>query len=156
MGMSPYFARLRKKVGTELLLIPGVSVLIWDSDGRVLLVGESAKGPWGLIGGAIEPDEAPEDAARREAFEEVGVEVAITGLRGVLGGPLYRVRYENGDEVSYVSVVYDARIDSGEPSPDFDEVHEVGWFGLGELANLNLDSFALATLEALGSPTHGR
>jgi 8-oxo-dGTP pyrophosphatase MutT (NUDIX family) len=149
MGMSPYFSKLRMKVGTDLLLIPGVSVLIWDSDGRLLLVGDSTSGPWGLVGGAIEPDEAPEDAARREAFEEVGVAVEITGLRGVLGGPSYRMRYDNGDEVSYVSTVYDARIDSGEPLPDFDEVHEVGWFGPREIATLNLDGFAAATLEAL-------
>jgi 8-oxo-dGTP pyrophosphatase MutT (NUDIX family) len=156
MGMSPYFAKLRMKVGTDLLLIAGVSVLIWDSDGRLLLVADSTSGPWGLLGGAIEPDEAPEDAARREAFEEVGVSVEITGLRAVLGGPSYRMRYDNGDEVSYVSTVYDARIDSGDPLPDCDEVHEVGWFGLGEFATLNLDSFAVATLEDLGILLRGR
>ena len=149
MVMSPYFAKLRMKVGTDLLLMPGVSVLIWDSDGRLLLVADSTSGLWGLVGGAIEPDEDPEDAARREAFEEVGVSVEITGLRAVLGGPSYRIRYDNGDEVSYVSTVYDARIDSREPLPDCDEVHEVRWFGPKEMATLNLDSFAAATLEAL-------
>jgi len=137
------------KVGTDLLLIPGVSVLIWNSDGDLLLVGDYTSGPWGLVGGAIEPDEDPEDAARREAFEEVGIAVEITGLRGVLGGPSYRIRYDNGDEVSYVSTVYDARIESGEPQPDFDEVHEVGWFDLREIGSLNLDNLAVATLEAL-------
>jgi 8-oxo-dGTP pyrophosphatase MutT (NUDIX family) len=150
MGMSPYFTELRSKVGNDLLLVPGVSVLIWSSDGRLLLVRDTAPGPWGLVGGAIEPDEVPEDAARREAFEEVGVVVEITGLRGVLGGPSFRVRYDNGDDVSYVSMVYDARIDSGIPSPDYDEVQEVGWFGPGDFSTLNLDGIAVATLDGLG------
>lgn len=156
MGMSPYFTKLRTKIGTDLLLIPGVSVLIWDSNGRLMLVGDSTSGPWGLVGGAIEPDEDPEDAARREVFEEVGAAVKITGSRGVLGGSAYRIRYDNGDEVSYVSTAYDARIDSGKPLPDCDEVHGVGWFGPGEFATLNLGSFAAATLEALGILLRGR
>jgi len=155
MGMSAYFATIREKVGAELLLIPSVSVLPWDSDGRLLLVRHSPSGPWVLIGGAVEPDEAPEEAARREAFEEVGVAVEVTGLRTVLGGPSYRVTYDNGDEVSYVSTVYDVRIDSGQPLPDFDEVHEVSWFSREQLAALNLNEFASATLEAIGVLSRG-
>lgn len=147
---------IREKVGNDLLLIPGVSVLPWDSAGRLLLVRDSSSGPWGLVGGAIEPDEVPEDAARREAFEEIGAAVEITGLRSVLGGPSYHVRYDNGDEVSYVSTVYDARIDTGQPSPDFDEVHEVGWFSPGELMTLKLDGIASATLQAIGVLPEGR
>jgi 8-oxo-dGTP pyrophosphatase MutT (NUDIX family) len=154
--MSPYFTELRSKVGADLLLVPGVSVLIWNSDGRLLLVRDTTPGPWGLVGGAIEPDEVPEDAARREAFEEVGVVVEITGLRGVLGGPSYRIRYDNGDAVSYVSTVYDARIESGVPSPDYDEVQEVGWFGPDEFSTLNLDGIAAATLDGLGLLHGGR
>jgi 8-oxo-dGTP pyrophosphatase MutT (NUDIX family) len=33
---------------------------------------------WSTIGGAIEPDEAPEQAAAREAVEEAGIEVRLT------------------------------------------------------------------------------
>jgi 8-oxo-dGTP pyrophosphatase MutT (NUDIX family) len=147
--MSAYFTSLRAKVGPELLVIPGVSVLIWDVDGRLLLARETLTGPWGLIGGAVEPNEAPEDAARREALEEVGVNIEITGIRAVLGGPAYLIRYENGDEVSYVSTVYDARIGSGRLAPDFDEVQEIGWFGPEEMSALTLNGFASATLRAI-------
>ena len=150
VGMSEYFISLRAKVGADLLVIPGVSVLPWDPQGRLLLMRESSSGPWALVGGAVEPDEAPEDAARREALEEVGVAVEITGIRAVLGGPLYRIKYENGDEVSYVSTVYDARINNGEPTPDHDEVHELGWFSAEQLSSLELNDFASATLHAIG------
>jgi 8-oxo-dGTP pyrophosphatase MutT (NUDIX family) len=145
VGMSPYFAKIRAAVGSELLLIPGVTVLPWDQEGRLLLVRHDVDGPWGLIGGAIEPDEAPENAARREALEEVGVTVELTRLRGVFGGPSYRIQYDNGDEVSYVSTLFDAKIVNGEVTPDFDEVVEAGWFAVPELARLELNAFTHAT-----------
>jgi len=87
MGISPYFAGIRAAVGNELLLIPGASVLPWDAQNRVLLVRNEVDGPWGLLGGAIEPDESPQEAAVREALEEVGVQVELTNLRAVLVGP---------------------------------------------------------------------
>src|SRR5664280_908228 len=121
--MSPYFAKIRAAIGSELLLIPGVTLFPWDEEHRILLIRHETDGPWGLIGGAIEPDEAPEEAARREALEEVGVAVELTGLRGVFGGPAYRVRYPNGDEVAYVSTLYDAKITSGIPTPDLSLIH---------------------------------
>jgi 8-oxo-dGTP pyrophosphatase MutT (NUDIX family) len=150
MGMSPYFAGIRAAIGSQLLLVPGVSVLPWDEERRLLLVRHDVNGPWGLIGGSIEPDESPHDAARREALEEVGIQIEITDLRNVLGGPAYRIRYENGDEVAYVQVLFDARITSGDPTPDFDEVTEVRWFNADELVVLELDGIALATLRAAG------
>ena|ERR1022692_1185957 len=150
MGMSPYFAGIRAAIGSQLLLVPGVSVLPWDEERRLLLVRHDVNGPWGLIGGSIEPDESPHDAARREALEEVGIQIEITDLRNVLGSPAYRIRYENGDEVAYVQVLFDARITSGDPTPDFDEVTEVRWFNADELVLLELDGIALATLRAAG------
>jgi 8-oxo-dGTP pyrophosphatase MutT (NUDIX family) len=148
MGISPYFAGIRAAVGNELLLIPGASVLLWDAQNRVLLVRSEVDGPWGLIGGAVEPDESPQEAAIREALEEVGIQVELTNLRAVLGGPAFRFRYENGDEVAYVQILFDARIVAGAPMPDNDEVTEAQWFTVEELTTAKLDDFALATLRA--------
>jgi 8-oxo-dGTP pyrophosphatase MutT (NUDIX family) len=149
MGISPYFARIRAAVGSELILIPGASVLPWDEECRLLLVRNKVDGPWGLIGGAVEPDESPHEAALREAFEEVGIQLEITGLRAVLGGPAFRFRYENGDEVAYVQTLFDARITAGVPTPDLDEVTEARWFSADELTRSELDGFARATLIAV-------
>ena len=55
--------------------------------------------------------------------------------------------YPNDDEVSYVSIVYDARVASGTPAPDMDEVLEVGWFADDEIASLDLDAFNRTLLE---------
>src|ERR1019366_5847228 len=149
MGISAYFARIRAAVGSELILIPGASVLPWDKECRLLLVRNKVDGPWGLIGGAVEPDESPHEAALREAFEEVGIQLEITGLRAVLGGPAFRFRYENGDEVAYVQTLCDARITAGVPTPDLDEVTEARWFSQEELLTAELDAFAIATLQAV-------
>lgn len=148
--MSPYFARIRAAIGSELLLIPGVTLFPWDEQHRILLIRHEIDGPWGLIGGAIEPDERPEDAARREALEEVGVQVALSVLRGVFAGPDYRIRYPNGDEVSYVSTLFDATIIAGTPTPDMDEVVEVRWFTTEELVGLELNRFTRASFRDAG------
>src|SRR5438876_408008 len=66
MPVSPYVARLRRAIGSELLLLPSVTVLPRDASGRVLLVRHADSGEWGTIGGTIEPGESPTAAAVRE------------------------------------------------------------------------------------------
>ena len=133
MGMSPYLRGIRDRIGHDLILLPAVSVFIWDDDGRLLLVRGADTGTWQMVGGAVEPDESPADTARREAAEETGLEVRLTGIRGVIGGPRYRHTYPNGDRVAFVSTIFDARVVAGEPRPDEDEVTEVAWLTRDEL-----------------------
>lgn len=146
MAISPYFARLRERIGHDLLLIPTVAVLPIDDARRVLLVRHVHSGQWATIGGAIEPDEAPAEAAVREAREEAGVELELTGLVTALGGPDYRLRYPNGDECACVVSVYSARVVGGRAAPDFDETSEVGWFGAEEIARVDVGELNRALL----------
>lgn len=149
MGMSPYVAELRGLIGQRALLLPAVSLIIEDDRGRLLLVRQDADGPWFTVGGMVEPDEDPLTAAYREAQEEIGTEVAIHGLLGAFGGPGYRFRYRNGDEVSYVCIAYRATV-LGEPVPDMDEVGEVGWFERHDLPGLHLSVLNTSLLADLG------
>ncbi len=79
-------------MGTARLLLPSVSVHIFDADGQLLLVRQKDNNTWSTPGGLIEPDERPADAARREAWEETGLLVHTNQLLGVYGGPECVVR----------------------------------------------------------------
>lgn len=60
------------------------------------------------------------------------------------------MRYPNGDEVAYVSAVWDARVVTGDPTADQDEVTDVRWFTDADLADADLGEFCRATLSAVG------
>jgi len=141
MPISPHVALLRSQVGQQLLQLPSVAVLCRDTAGRVLVVLERDSGKWCPPGGVIEPGEGPEEAAVRETLEETGLTVRLDGVRAVVGGPDYRKTYANGDEISYVSVVYDGHVTGGDAAPDADETLEVRWISLAELGSLPKEPF---------------
>src|ERR1700748_210025 len=126
--MSAYVKRLRERLGHDFLFMPAVATCIRDADGRVLLV-QHVEGRWQIPGGAVDPGERPEDAARREVREEASVDVELGDVLGVFGGPEYTITYANGDEAGWVVVVYGASIVAGTPAPgDPGEIQDVGWF----------------------------
>lgn len=113
----------------------GVGVIITDETGRVLLERRRDNGMWGLIGGGVDPGESVAQCARREALEESGLTVAITGLVGVYSeaGQGRVVTYpDNGDSRHLVDIVLTAKIVSGRLQAS-DESFEVVFFGPGEL-----------------------
>jgi len=152
VAISAHIARLRAAVGHDLLLLPSVSVLPVDPDGRLLLVQQAGHHDgWAVLGGAVDPGESPAEAAVRETREEIGVDVRLVRLLDVLGGPDYEVIYPNGDRTAYVTSVYEAAILDGSPAVrDDDELSDVAWFAPGELAGLELSRFARALLSATG------
>lgn len=148
--MADHIARLRAKVGHELLLLPSVAVLPRDDGGRVLLVKVRDSGLWAAIGGAMEPDESPEEAAVREAQEEAGVVVELKSILRVLGGPAYRLKYPNGDETAYVTTVFDGWVVEGAPRPDGDETVDVRWWPVDALPSEEMSTFTRALMTAVG------
>lgn len=147
MAMSEYMRRLREKLGHDYVLIPVTGALIRDDAGRVLLV-RHAEGHWQLPGGAVDPDEHPEAALRRECREEA-VDVRPRGIAGVFGGPEFRSVYANGDEVGIVAIVFDAEIVAGTPRAGDDETQDVGWFAPEELDAVDLRPTSRAQLARL-------
>lgn len=138
--MVEYVKRIRELVGSdELLQVPSVSVAVRDGSGRVMLARHANRGEWVVPGGAIEPGEVPEDAARREMLEETGLHVTLTRFVGVFGGPDFIVHYANGDRTSYVMSLYEARIDGDAiPKLDADELLEVRFVTSAEAKTLDV------------------
>ena len=86
--------RRRRRPDPPGLLAPrfpvGAAVLVRDQDGRILLVLQSYRWSdvWMPPGGWMDRGETPQQAAGREAFEEVGLHVKV-GRPLALGGGGY-------------------------------------------------------------------
>ena len=143
MGVMPipdYVLSLRAHVGHDLLWLPGVTVVVRDSGGRVLLAQRADNGRWALISGIVDPGEEPAIAARREVREEAGLPVTIAALAAV--STTGEITYPNGDRSVYVDLLFvtepvDAAVAALTHVGD-DENLAVGWFdpdGLPETVN---------------------
>lgn len=126
--MSDYILDLRKIVGHRPLLQVGASVIVENSEGKILLQKRKDNHCWGYAGGSVELDERVEDAARRELFEETGLIANSMELFGVFSGKETHYIYPNGDEVSNIDVVYICRDFSGELKRQESEVEELKFF----------------------------
>lgn len=146
MPISPYVRRLRERIGPARLLLPSVSVHVFDDARRLLLVRQREGGVWSTPGGVIEPDERPADAAVREAWEETGLHVRPERLLGVYGGPECVVRYPNGDESQYVILALGCSIVAGTAHPDDDETTAVHFWSEAEASTQALAPWLRAHL----------
>lgn len=98
---------------------------------------------WLSVGGHIELDEDPNEAALREVREEVGIDVKIADdhiLRSKDGEykelipPRFLNRHRINDKHEHITMVYFATSDTDEITPSDDEKSEESrWFTLEEL-----------------------
>jgi 8-oxo-dGTP pyrophosphatase MutT (NUDIX family) len=149
MGMSPYIAQLRGRIGKDLLFVPSVTAVIFDAAGRMLLMKHSNAGEWVAPGGSIEPDESPVDAVVREAWEETGLWVEPVRLLGVCGGADFVVEYASGDRVQYVMSVFECGVRETGWLPDATETLALRYVSADDLARLPLARWARGLLPEL-------
>ncbi|MET7455674.1 NUDIX domain-containing protein [Streptomyces sp. NPDC005574] len=135
MATPDFIQTLRAYAGHQLLWLPGVSVVVFDDEGRVLLNRRSDTGKWALIGGIPEPGEQPAACAVREIHEETGVRAVVE--RVIVVQALKPVTYDNGDMCQYMDISFRCRAVGGETRVNDDESLEVGWFDVDALPDLN-------------------
>jgi 8-oxo-dGTP pyrophosphatase MutT (NUDIX family) len=156
MPISDYLREVRRVVGTRLLLLPGVAGIVRDDDGRVLFIRRADDGHWGLPAGGIEPGESPARAIAREVHEETGLVVRPARVAGVFGGPGFRHRYANDDEVEWTVVVFECEVVGGVLAPLDGEAVELRYFAPNDAPRLQLpyphELFRRAAAEPLFTP----
>lgn len=158
MSTPEFILALRQKIGHDLLWLPGVSIVVVDEGGRVLLGRRSDNGHWAVVSGIPEPGEQPAQAARRECLEETGVQAEVLGVASVSAGA--PMAFPNGDRCVFMDMTFAARpiAGSGQAHPADDESTEVGWFHPEDLPGPLLASSpgrVQAALDWLADPSTG-
>ena len=114
--------------------------IIRNETGEVLLAKRSepelseAHNKWEFIGGGIDFGESPEQALKREAKEEAGVDIEVMGLLPKVFSGIQNL--DNGDKLQVLILSYECKIIGGELKPNLaEEVTALKFVPLDEVAN---------------------
>ncbi|MCK5133396.1 MAG: NUDIX domain-containing protein [Candidatus Sabulitectum sp.] len=140
MGSSfdrSYMGHLRKLVGDQRIIVPGVRAVISDEKGRVLLVHRTDSGRWGMPAGAVELGDSALDTLKREVKEETGLNVHSATPFALYSHSRYSFAYPNGDKVQMFVLVF--RVDEwdGELVRETDETMGAEFFPMDALPDLH-------------------
>src|SRR5436305_615698 len=102
MTTPQFILDLREKIGHDMIMLPGVTAVVINTAGEILLEQRSDNGLWALPSGIMEPGEEPAATIARVVYEETGVEVIPERIVGVFTGPDYLVTYPNEDRVMFM------------------------------------------------------
>ena len=134
-------------------------VIISNSKEEILMAKVSRgffTGCWTLPGGFADYSEHPREAAKREAFEEVGVDIDIPDPLGELGTVIrgddhayVQTAIFNEQGINWVSFTYTCETDLNgqEITPKEDEIEEVGWFTPDQALNIAVSIFDIEAIK---------
>ena len=130
--------------------LPTVDVVV-HVPGRGILLVERRNPPhgWALPGGFVDYGESCEDAAVREALEETGLRVVLTGLVGVFSRPDRDPRFHT------MSVVYAAEAEDLDALKAGDDAAKAAFFPLDGLPELAFDHAEIVDRFRAGPPDRG-
>ncbi len=118
----------------------GVDAIIINDNGQILITKRASamstySGCWCLPGGWMEWGETVEQAVKREAMEEIGVEIEIIKFIG----KYYDTNNLPIKKSSRVALPHICKIISGVPKVNqIEEVEEIKWFDQKDVLNLEL------------------
>lgn len=119
----------------------GAMCVIEREDGAILFVRHSYRRRWGVPGGLLKRGEDAAEGARREVFEEVGLEIELVGEATVV----VDAKPQRVDVIFRARPVAGADLDVVQPASA--EIVEARWFAPDALPELQFEtSGALITL----------
>jgi 8-oxo-dGTP pyrophosphatase MutT (NUDIX family) len=130
-----YLGRLRQRVGSDLVLMPGAMV-VQDGDDEIVLTKRADDGHWCLPAGAAEVDGSFAKTAIAEVAEEVGLELAPEDLipfGSLSTAEAPTIHYPNGDLTHCFALLFLVRRWRGEVTADGDEAVEARFVELDHL-----------------------
>lgn len=153
MPIPGFITELRSHVGHMPLWLSGVSGVVRDDRGRILLTQRADTAEWAVVSGVLEPGEEPARAIIREIAEETAVDAEVVRLTSVDVTPM--VTYPNGDQTQYLDVCFLVRHVTGTPRAADDENTDVAWFApdalpasLSETSKLRIEKALADNAEA--------
>ena len=114
-------------------------------EGKILLVHHRNLDRWLPLGGHVELDEDPEQAALREVKEESGLDVELLGERPPTSEPgtraLIAPRFLDIHRINatheHIGMIYWARLIDGQLTLSTSEHHDIRWCSAADLEALN-------------------
>ncbi|GAA4205690.1 NUDIX hydrolase [Microbispora amethystogenes] len=116
-------------------LVVGVSAVVSDEKGRILMQRRADNGLWALPGGGMDMTESVPQTAVREVKEETGYDIEITGIVGLYTDARHIIAYTDGEVRRQFNVCLTARRTGGALTVS-DESTEVRWVTRDEVERL--------------------
>lgn len=120
--MSPNFLRVKAIRLSQTNFTVSVGAVVLNEKDEILLLDHVLRpaSGWGIPGGFMNAGEQPHEAAKREIFEEIGLEVEE--LQMMWMRTLYR----------HIEVIFRAKA-KGKAEVKCREIHSLGWFKYEEM-----------------------
>ena len=114
---------------------PAARAVIFDGQGRILLIRRGDNKQWALPAGGMEPGESVTDCMAREVWEETGLTVEYATAFAIYSEP--RFTAPTRPEAQLLTVAY--RVDkwSGELQRATNETDDAQWFTTDEIRSLS-------------------
>lgn len=127
-------------------IVPAVSAIVTDEEGRILLILRTDNGYWSIPGGGLNPGESVAAATVREVKEETGIDCQVTGLVGIYSDPHHVAAYDDGEVRQEFSICFTTRMTGGTLTTS-SESAEVQFVPPNAISDLRIHSSILLRLQ---------